>query len=211
MNTDEIETMKTEVASFMRRLYQQRLTTTSGGNISVRCGDNILITPSGIDKGLLNADQIGIMAMDGMIVGASFKPSIENAVHLGIYRDRKDINAIVHAHPVATSAFAASQATIKTSYHAEAHVILGGIGYVNYFCPGSARLANEVAATVRKHNCVLLRNHGALCVGSSLLQAFDRLEVLDATARINLIMRNVLNNDACELDHEELEALECFI
>jgi L-fuculose-phosphate aldolase len=74
---NELEKMKIEVAGFMRRLYQQRLTTTSGGNISVRFGEKILITPSGTDKGLLKAEEVGIMNIEGRIVGASFKPSIE--------------------------------------------------------------------------------------------------------------------------------------
>ena len=209
--TNELKKIKIEVANFMRRLYKQRLTTTSGGNISVRCGEKILITPSGTDKGLLKAEEIGIMDMNGAIVGAAFKPSIENGIHLAIYRNRQDVQAIVHAHPVAASAFAASRALLKTSYHAEAHVILGQIGYVDYSCPGTAKLANQVAAAIGEHNCLLMRNHGALCVGSTLLQAFDRLEVLDTTAQINLIMRSALKDDAIELNTDALKELDCFV
>jgi L-fuculose-phosphate aldolase len=208
---NELENLRVEVAEFMQRLYRQRLTTTSGGNISVRCGNNILITPSGTDKGLLKAAEVGIMDMAGRIVGEPFKPSIENGIHLGIYRSRRDVNAIVHAHPVAASAFAASSALLKTCYHAEAQVILGKIGYVDYCCPGTAELAEQVAAVVCQHNCVLMRNHGALCAGNSLLQAFDRLEVLETAAQINLIMRGALKDEAVELNIEALKELECFV
>jgi L-fuculose-phosphate aldolase len=209
--TNELKKIKIAIANFMRRLYQQRLTTTSGGNISVRCGEKILITPSGTDKGLLKAEEVGIMDMNGEIVGTVFKPSIESGIHLAIYRNRPDVQAIVHAHPVAASAFAASQALLKTSYHAEAQVILGKIGYVDYSCPGTTKLANQIAATIDEHNCLLMRNHGALCVGSTLLQAFDRLEVLETTAQINLIMRSALKNDAIELDANALKELDCFV
>ncbi len=204
---DELEKLMSEVAGFMQRLYRQRLTTTSGGNISVRCGENILITPSGTDKGLLKPEEIGIMDMTGRVVGKSFKPSIESEIHLEIYRRRVEVNAIVHAHPVAASAFAASTALLKTSYHAEAEAILGAIGYADYCCPGSPELAEKVAAEVCNYNCILMRNHGALCVGDRLLQAFDRLEVLETTAQINLIMRGALRNEAVELKQEELEKL----
>jgi L-fuculose-phosphate aldolase len=211
MMINEFEKTKADVASFMRRLYQQRLTTTSGGNISARCGNKIFITPSGTDKGLLKSEDIGIMTIEGVIVGETFKPTIESEIHLGIYRTCSDVNAIVHAHPIAASAFAASRAPIKTCYHAEAHVILGEIGYVAYCCPGTPELAGQVAIAVNEHNCVLLRNHGALCVGGTLLQAFDRLEVLETAARINLIMKGALKNDAVELNNRELQALECFL
>ena len=208
---NELEKIKIEVASFMRRLYQQRLTTTSGGNISVRFGEKILITPSGTDKGLLKAEEVGIMDIAGRIVGGSFKPSIESGIHLGIYRSRRNVNAIVHAHPVAASAFAASQAPLKTSYHAEAHVILGEVGYVDYCCPGTTELADLVTHAACEHNCLLLRNHGALCVGGTLLQAFDRLEVLEAAAQVNLIMRGALKDDAVELSNEALKELGRFV
>lgn len=207
---NELEKLQLEVAAFMQRLYRQRLTTTSGGNISVRCGKNILITPSATDKGLLKAEEVGIMDMTGMVVGKSFKPSIESEIHLEIYRQRREVNAIVHAHPVAASAFAASAAWLKTTYHAEAQVILGTIGYADYSCPGSPELAEKVANATRQHNCILMRNHGALCVGTSLLEAFDRLEVLEATAQINLIMRGALKSEAVELTNEELKKLQCF-
>jgi len=202
--------MKEELAGFMRRLYRQRLTTTSGGNISMRCGDNILITPSGTDKGRLQAAEIGIMDITGNLSGNRFTPSIESEIHLEIYRRYQSVQAVVHAHPLATSAFAASAAELKCSYHAEAKVILGTIGYVDYYCPGSPELALEVAKTVAEHNCVLMRNHGALCVGKSLLQAFDRLEVLEMTANINLIMRQALRNEAVELSCKALRELEKF-
>ena len=198
------------LAGFMRRLYRQRLTTTSGGNISMRCGESILLTPSGTDKGELQAAEIGVVDLEGRPSDKSFRPSIESEIHLEIYRHYDDIMAVVHAHPLAASAFAASRAVIKSSYHAEAQVILGQVGHVGYYCPGTSELARRVAEKVAEHSCLLLRNHGALCVGRSVLQAFDRMEVLEAAARINLIMRGALADEAVELSATAVTELEKF-
>ncbi len=205
-----IEEGKELLAAFMRRLYRQRLTTTSGGNISIRCGENILLTPSGTDKGELQAADVGVVDLSGKPLDKSFRPSIESEIHLEIYRRYNNITAVVHAHPLAASAFAASRAVIKSSYHAEAQVIIGQVGYVGYYCPGSHELARQVAEKVAEHHCLLLRNHGALCVGGSILQAFDRLEVLETAARINLIMRGALAEEAVELDAAAITELAKF-
>ena len=95
-----IASFKNEIAYFMRRLYEQRLTTTSGGNISIKHDGRILITPSALDKGRITPEQISEMDMNGNPVGASsLKLSIESRMHLEIYRARPDVSAIVHAHP----------------------------------------------------------------------------------------------------------------
>ena len=94
------------VAYFMRRLYRQFLTTTSGGNISCRTADgNIVITASQSDKGEQSPDKVGIVTMNGENLTPHLKLSIETSMHLAIYRTRQDINAIVHAHPVTATLF----------------------------------------------------------------------------------------------------------
>ena len=106
---DKIKSLSEQIAYFMCRLYKCGLTTTSGGNISARCDDKVLITPSSTDKGRMTAYQIGMLDMDCNIVGADFKPTIESQMHIEIYKRRPDVKAIVHAHPVYASAFAASK------------------------------------------------------------------------------------------------------
>lgn len=206
-----MENTKEEIAYFMRRLYQQKLTTTSGGNISVRMGELILITPSGTDKGRLTAADIGVMNLQGEMLGEYFKPSIENRMHLEIYHIRPDINAIVHAHPQAASTFAASKAKLNTYLLAESYVILGEVATAGYHCIGSEELAEETAQCIGSGaNCVLMLNHGALAVGKNLLEAFDRLEVMETCAQINLNLYGPIGQ-ANELNEKSLHDLDVLI
>jgi L-fuculose-phosphate aldolase len=177
-----------EVARFMRRLYDHSLTTTSGGNISLRIsGDIIAITPSATDKGRMKWKDVGIMTMKGENLTPDLKPSIEAEMHLSIYRTR-DIKAIVHAHPVFATAFTAMESRINTSLTAEACAILGEPVFVPYALMGTKKLANIVAESIKKTDILLLENHGILSVGANLLQAFDKIEVLENAARITVIV-----------------------
>ncbi|OGV51007.1 MAG: hypothetical protein A2017_14125 [Lentisphaerae bacterium GWF2_44_16] len=208
----KLDEAKDTIAYFMRRLYTQGLTTTSGGNISMRWKDGtVLITPSASDKGQMKGCEIGQLDMDGNITGLPFRPTIESRMHLGIYKSRPDVEAIVHAHPVNVSAFAASKARISNKFLAESYAILGEIAYAEYYCMGSEELAKAVSAASASSNCIVMRNHGALAVGKSLLEAFDRLEVLEAAAKITIINRGVLRDDAVELGARDMAELDRFM
>jgi L-fuculose-phosphate aldolase len=208
MNSYQVKTLSDEIAYFMCRLYQQGLTTTSGGNISARYGENILITPSATDKGRMKGSEIGMLNMDCGIVGAEFKPTIESRMHLEIYKRRPDVKAVVHAHPVTASAFAASSHPIGTKYLAESLVILGDIAYAPYARMGSNELAEVVGDAAEKSNCIVMRNHGVIALGDNLLQAFDRLEVMENAAKITLICQGALAGDSVELSNEQVQELK---
>ncbi|HVN59028.1 MAG TPA: class II aldolase/adducin family protein [Bacteroidales bacterium] len=177
-----------EVARFMRRLYRHGLTTTSGGNISLRLDDDIvLITPSATDKGRMKGSEVGIMTLDGKNLTPSLKPSIETGMHLSVYR-RRDVKAIVHAHPVFATSFTAMKRKINTSLTAEACAIIREPVLVPYTLMGSPGLAENVSALADESDLLLLENHGILAVGTNLLQAFDRIEVLENAARMTFIV-----------------------
>jgi L-fuculose-phosphate aldolase len=202
-----------EVARFMRRLYRMGLTTTSGGNLSRRLADGgFLLTPSASDKGRMRGGEIGVLAADGEPLAPSgFRPSIESRMHLAVYRTRPDVGAVVHAHPLTASAFAATRAEIDTGLIAEARAILGRIAYVPYFPMGSAELAEAVGAAAAGADCLVMRNHGALTVGRDLLQAFDRLEVLESAARMTLLVRQHLRDEATPLSPAALAQIDRFM
>ena len=181
-----------EIAGAMRRLYAQGLTTTSGGNISVRRGDEVFMTPGGTDKARMETAQIGRLSMAGTVLDPGFKPTCEAGLHLAVYRVRPDVTAIVHAHPVTASAFAASTAEISTHLLYESAAVLGCIGRVRSIPFGTPELAAAAAETAKEFDVFLLNNHGAMALGSSLLQAFDRLEVLENAARTTLICEHLL-------------------
>ncbi len=172
-----------ELAYFMRRLYAQKLTTTSGGNLSMKIDDkHIIITPSSLDKARLSAEQIGLMTLDGENLTPHLKPSIESSMHRGIYKARNDISAIVHAHPVTASTFAAMDMKIDITLTAEAYLVLKHVDYSSYALMGTDSLAKIVADSLSKADISVMKNHGITAVGKTLLQAFDRLEVLEGAA-----------------------------
>jgi len=176
-----------EVAYFMRRLYEHKLTTCSGGNLSCLISDDkVLITPSGTDKGRITAEQIGIVTKDGNNLTPDLKPSIETEMHLAVYRKRQDVSAIVHAHPPLASSFCATNTSINCSLIAESKLILGTPTIAKYALMGTNDLADSVSNSISDSNVVLMENHGVLTVGNSLLQAFDRIEVLESGAKITL-------------------------
>ncbi len=199
-----VHSAKKELAYFMRRLYRQKLTTTLGGNLSMRLADgNIIITPSATDKGRMKGGDIGMMDVDGNIIGPDFKPSIETQMHLNIYRVRPDVNAVVHAHPVTACAFAAASSEINCNLIIEASAMLGQINYADYHPMGSEDLASAVATAAESSNSVILKNHGALTVGVNIIEAFERLEVMENAARMTLIAEGPLQNKLTPLTDEQ--------
>lgn len=203
MDNKSYKSLRRDVARFMRRLYKRGLTTASGGNISVRLREGIFITPSGSDKGLIRGKQVGMLTFDGKNMTPHLKPSIESAMHLAIYRERKDVHAIVHAHPPIATSFTATQKEINCTLIAEARAVLGTPAMAPYALMGTPALATAVAMAagsgtyqhlpsglqpeVVPPNVIFLENHGIVCLGKDLLTAFDRLEVLEAAARMTLI------------------------
>jgi L-fuculose-phosphate aldolase len=186
--TDKFKSERKEVAHFMRRLYKHGLTTTSGGNISLRLSDDlILITPSATDKGRMRWKEVGIINIFGENLTPHLKPSIETAMHLAIYKKKSDVLAIVHAHPVFASLFTAIKAKINTCLTAEAKAILGDPVFVKYAVMGSTALAEIAAEHILISDILLLENHGILTAGTNLLQAFDKIEVLENAAKMTLM------------------------
>lgn len=176
----------------MRRLYNHGLTTTSGGNISLRVTDDIIvITPSATDKGRMRWKEVGIMTIFGENLTPELKPSIEFDMHLSIYKKKKEVTSIVHAHPVFASAFTAMKCKINTNLTAEARAILGDPVVVPYALMGTGELANLAAENILHSDILLLENHGILTTGSNLLQAFDKIEVLENAAKMTLIVEMV--------------------
>lgn len=185
---EKYKSERKDVARFMRRLYKHGLTTTSGGNISLRLSEElILITPSATDKGRMKWKEVGIVDIFGENLTPHLKPSIETAMHLAIYRKRKDVFSIVHAHPVFASLFTAIKAKINTNLTAEAKAILGDPLLVKYAVMGSGALAEITAENALKSDVLLLENHGILTTGQNLLQTFDKIEVLENAAKMTLL------------------------
>jgi L-fuculose-phosphate aldolase len=194
------------VAYFMRRLYERNLTTTSGGNVSMRVDDLILITASQTDKANIDESQIGIVSITGENMTQNLKISMEAKMHQAVYQSRPDVKAIVHAHPVFATSFAIAGKEIKTNLSGESRAILGKPVMAAYALMGTRELADKVAKASLSGNVILMENHGILTVGESLLQAYDRMEVIEAAAKMTFIT-SILGN-AKELSERELNAID---
>ncbi len=194
------------VAYFMRRLYEQKLTTTSGGNVSLRVGEKVLITPSQTDKAQMTLDQIGDISLDGKILSVGFKSSMESKMHLAIYNKRPDVKAIVHAHPVFATSFVVAGKDIKTNLAGEARAVLREPVKARYALMGTQELADVVAEASMRGNVILMENHGVITVGNNLLEAYDRMEVLEASAKMTLLTG--LLGGGKELSKDELKSID---
>ena len=173
-----------EILATMERIYRSRMTTTSGGNLSIReeNGD-VWITPARVDKGSLRRDDIILVRADGSIDG-KHRPSSELPFHQAIYAARPDVRAIVHAHPVALVAFSICRRVPDTRLLHQSWRICGEVGFAPYALPGSPALGQNIAQTfARGFDCVVLENHGVVTAGDSLQQAFERFETLEFAAK----------------------------
>ena len=125
-------------------LYDRHLTVSAGGNMSVRLGeDEILITPSGVNKGLICGDDLVKMDMDGNVISGG-KPSIEHKFHIGIYKENPETNAVIHCHPLYCLALAVKGEDIKSCLTPEGVLLLDQVPTVRYETPGSQELVDAV-------------------------------------------------------------------
>jgi L-fuculose-phosphate aldolase len=193
-----------EILATMERIYRYRMTTTSGGNISIReeNGD-IWITPARVDKGSLRREDIVRVRADGTFDGLH-PPSSELPLHLAVYRARPDLFGIVHAHPTALVAFSLVRAVPDTRLFHQARQVCGEPGFASYELPGSEVFGRTVAAVfAQSYDCVVLENHGIITGGAQLEDAFHRFETLEFTAKT--IIKSHLLGEIRYLDEAMLQ------
>ncbi len=173
-----------QLVRFMRRIYERGLTTTSGGNLSILDdAGNLWITPGGIDKGGLVPEDIVCVRPDGSREGRH-QPSSEYPFHRSVYQLRPEVRAVMHAHPPLTVAFSIAGVRPDPALCPEFHAVCGDVGFAPYDVPGSEALGGKVgAAFAEGYDSVLLENHGVCVVGTSLGEAYGRLELLDFLCR----------------------------
>ncbi len=174
-----------QINIIIRRIYQSGMTTTSGGNISIKdTNGDIWITPSGVDKGNLTTRDIMCVKNDGKIIGPH-KPSSEYPFHRAIYEARPELTAIIHAHPPALVAFSIARKVPDTKIVPQAHNICGDIGFAPYGTPGSEDLGEKIANEFRnkKHKAVIMENHGVVLGGTDMMDAYQRFETLEFCCR----------------------------
>ncbi len=176
---------KVQITRVISRIYKNGMTTTSGGNISIKDENgDIWVTPSAIDKGTLTEKDIICVKKDGTIIG-DHKPSSEFPFHKAIYDVRPEINAVIHAHPPALVSFSIVRDIPNTNIIPQAKEICGAIGYAPYGMPGSEELGEKIAAQFKGSDnmAVIMENHGTVLGGSDMMDAYTRFETLEFCAR----------------------------
>lgn len=208
MNPDRYYEQRKLVADTMTRLYNTRLTTTSGGNISCRIDKDLFcITPSSLDKATLTPELIAVVTMDGENLTPGLRLSIEGEMHRLILAENPDLNAVIHAHPVFCTLYSCAEEPMDTSLIAESWFLLGKPVMSGYHRMGTPELARDVADCAKRSRTVLLKNHGVLATGKDMLSAFDAIEVLENAAKLTAFS-TLLNNAGANISGLTEEAMK---
>lgn len=156
-----------------RRLHREGLVARTWGNLSLRLdADRFVITPSGIAYENMRPEQIVPVRLRDLRHTGKLKPSSEKAMHAAIYRQRPEICAVIHTHQAAASSIAAARRDIR-EIPAQAREVLGAvIRTAAYALPGTRKLANATVRALQGSNAALLANHGAVCAGRNMAEAF---------------------------------------
>ena len=177
--------LRKEIVEFGRMLYERRMLTGTSGNISGRVNEEaIIITPTGACKGNLKAyDLIRMLIANGEVT-AGGKPSMETPFHLAFYRNRPDVGAVIHCHPMFCTILSVAGESVRTDLTPEGLMVLGEVAMVPYATPGSNALATNLGSAMMGHNAFILENHGAICIGKDMAEAHHRMETLEFMAEL---------------------------
>jgi L-fuculose-phosphate aldolase len=183
--------LRQQICDVGRRMYEKNFVASNDGNISVRLDvGRVLTTPTGVSKGFMTPESMVIVNLDGRPLSAG-KPSSEIPMHLFVYRERPDVQAVVHAHPLHATGFAAAGLSLAECITAEIIVTLGSIPLAPYGTPSTPKLPETLRPFIHHHDAFLLANHGAVTVGKDLWEAYYKMERLEHYAHIIFISRQL--------------------
>ena len=184
------EQLRAGIVEIGRRLHARAYVASNDGNISVRVGDDLLLTtPKGVSKGFMTPDMMVTTDLEGQKVAGDRDPSSELLMHLAVYQNRPEVKAVVHAHPPAATGFAVAGIPLDRAVLAEVVTTLGSIPIADYGTPSTPEMADAVSKYIKAHDGLLLANHGALTIGTELFAAYYKMETIEHFARISLVAR----------------------
>lgn len=201
------EKARIDIVSICHRIYSKGWVANHDGNVSVRISDErIIATPTAVSKGDIRPEMLIVVDIDGNKVEGTRKSFSELSLHLACYKQRKDINSVVHAHPVTSSAFSVTGVEIDPTFMPEAVVSLGNrIPLTAFLLPYGQKGAEVLTPFIDEYDVFLLRNHGILSTGSDVFMAFYRLELAEHIAKIQHMARSIGKID--RLSDEDIEHL----
>ena len=170
-----------------KRMLEKNLTVETWGNLSLRDPETglVYLTPSAMAYHTIEAEDVAVVDLQGNMIAGRRKPTVEKQLHLELYRARPEINAIIHTHPIQSQVFAVLRRDIPPIIDEAAQVLGGRVKVARYALPGTQELAQSVREAMRgRVRACLMANHGAVCVGENMEQAFKVCAVLEMTAEI---------------------------
>lgn len=169
-------------------VFQKGWVAANDGNITIRLdAERILATPTGVCKGMMNPDDLIIVDYNGDKISGRRERTSEIAMHLKVYEMRPDIRAVVHAHPPVTTGFATAGRSLSEGLLPEVVIGLGCVPLADYGLPGTPELTEPMIPLIPKYDALLMANHGAVCYGEDVFQAYFRMETMEHFARIALV------------------------
>lgn len=183
--------LRLEVCEAGRRLYARGLIAGADGNISVRLPrGRLLTTPSGRSKGFMRPEELVITDLEGRPMGGG-KPSSELRLHLAVYRKREDVQSVIHAHPPKAVAFTVAGVSLEQCVMPEVLMYMGTVPTTRYATPSSEEGPRVIEEFIVKHDALLLDRHGAVTVGATVEEAWQRMEKLEHFAEVVLAARQL--------------------
>jgi L-fuculose-phosphate aldolase len=212
MSTRAEEQIRADIVEVGRRLYARSYVASNDGNISVRLDEHRLITtPKSVSKGFMTPDMMVVVDFDGKRVSGERDASTELPMHLEVYRNRPDVNAVVHAHPPLATGFAVAGIPLTRAVLAEVITTLGSIPIAAYGTPSTAELPDAVRKYIKAHDGLLLANHGAVTCGPNVMAAYYKMETIEHFAKISLVARMLGGENLISRGEvERLQGLRAF-
>jgi L-fuculose-phosphate aldolase len=184
--------LKEQICEIGRRLYAKGFAAANDGNITIRLNDReILCTPTMVSKGFMKPEDICKVDYNGNQIAGRKRRTSEVLLHLAVYRNRPDVQAVVHCHPPHATAFAVAHEPIPKCVLPEVEVFLGEVPIAKYATPGDQRLPDTIVPYVKDCNTILLANHGTVTFGPTLENAYFNSEIIDAYCRILLLAKQL--------------------
>ncbi len=207
MSTRAEEKIRADIVEAGRRMYSRGYVASNDGNISARLDDGrLMTTPKSVSKGFMTPDMMVIVDYQGKKLAGERDPSSELPMHLEIYRNRPDVNAVTHAHPPLATGFAVAGIPLTRAVLAEVITTLGSIPIAEYGTPSTAELPDAVRKYIKAHDAMLLANHGAVTCGVDVMAAYYKMETIEHFATISLVARLLGGENL--ISRQEVERLQ---
>ena len=173
-----------QVAMACRKLMAEKLVVGTAGNVSIRLGDHIVISPSGFDYAIMEAEHVVVTDMAGVTIEGDYKPSSELQLHISVYAT-SDHKAIAHTHAISSTALSTVVEEVPASHYYSA-LFGGNVRVAAYATYGSVELAHNVKVAMQDRSAALMSNHGAVSAGATLTKAMDQLAYLEYICEVQL-------------------------